>query len=290
MRVLLVRFAGLALYIHRLQLYTLILTHERPDKDPRVHKVFGEDFDETADELDAEAFGRLEPGLEARTEGLNLRLIKNDGVLKIAYEDNHGGVVDWTFQGLTRMMASTSTQTMSEVLQPKIAERMIQPSQSELSIISTIESHPMPARVTQPLRSELSTISAIESYPIETPIGNPIEVPTKHQEEVLTQAEVVDKDKNKDLKRKKNKYAPLLLTHELARSTHNSRPWPNHLFMACYLNYPKSQSEVGVLHIDLTDGTVWFEAWHGRAHVSQQTYVRKQVDLRNASSKFPPSS
>ena len=97
MRILLVKFAGLALYIHELQSGTLILTHERPNKDPRVHKVYDEDFEDSSDPLDAEAVGRLEPGLEASTVGLSLRLIKNDGVLKVAHEGKHGGVVDWVF-------------------------------------------------------------------------------------------------------------------------------------------------------------------------------------------------
>jgi hypothetical protein len=268
MRTLLVKFAGLTLYIHELQSSTLVLTHERPNKDPRVHKVYEEDFEDTADELEAEALEKLEPGVEASVEGLSLRLIKNDGVLNIVYEGKDGEIVDWKFQGLTGMMASVSTQTVSET-QPKLST----------STIHAMAIDPAPQRMTWPLRSKLSSISSIETRPIKTL--------TKDEEEVPARAAVGAGENEHE--HKKTKHTLRSPPHELARTTHESRPWPNHLFMACYRLRPISESDVGILHIDLVEGTVWYEAWHGRAHVSQQTYMRKQVDLRNVSSKFMSS-
>ncbi|CAN9258221.1 hypothetical protein CC77DRAFT_1056667 [Alternaria alternata] len=262
MRTLLVKFAGLTLYIHELQSSTLVLTHERPNKDPRVHKVYEEDFEDTADELEAEALEKLEPGVEASVEGLSLRLIKNDGVLNIVYEGKDGEIVDWKFQGLTGMMASVSTQTVSET-QPKLST----------STIHAMAIDPAPQRMTWPLRSKLSSISSIETRPIKTL--------TKDEEEVPARAAVGAGENEHE--HKKTKHTLRSPPHELARTTHESRPWPNHLFMACYRLRPISESDIGILHIDLVEGTVWYEAWHGRAHVSQQTYMRKQVDLRNVS-------
>ncbi|CAN9350933.1 unnamed protein product [Alternaria alternata] len=268
MRTLLVKFAGLTLYIHELQSSTLVLTHERPNKDPRVHKVYEEDFEDTADELEAEALEKLEPGVEASVEGLSLRLIKNDGVLNIVYEGKDGEIVDWKFQGLTGMMASVSTQTVSET-QPKLST----------STIHAMAIDPAPQRMTWPLRSKLSSISSIETRPIKTL--------TKDEEEVPARAAVGAGENEHE--HKKTKHTLRSPPHELARTTHESRPWPNHLFMACYRLRPISESDVGILHIDLVEGTVWYEAWHGRAHVSQQTYMRKQVDLRNVSTAIQES-
>ncbi|CAN9314469.1 unnamed protein product [Alternaria alternata] len=268
MRTLLVKFAGLTLYIHELQSSTLVLTHERPNKDPRVHKVYEEDFEDTADELEAEALEKLEPGVEASVEGLSLRLIKNDGVLNIVYEGKDGEIVDWKFQGLTGMMASVSTQTVSET-QPKLST----------STIHAMAIDPAPQRMTWPLRSKLSSISSIETRPIKTL--------TKDEEEVPARAAVGAGENEHE--HKKTKHTLRSPPHELARTTHESRPWPNHLFMACYRLRPISESDIGILHIDLVEGTVWYEAWHGRAHVSQQTYMRKQVDLRNVSTAIQES-
>ncbi|CAN9324024.1 unnamed protein product [Alternaria alternata] len=268
MRTLLVKFAGLTLYIHELQSGTLVLTHERPNKDPRVHKAYEEDFEDTADELEAEALEKLEPGVEASVEGLSLRLIKNDGVLNIVYEGKDGEIVDWKFQGLTGIMASVSTQTVSET-QPKLST----------STIHAMAIDPAPQRMTWPLRSKLSSISSIETRPIKTL--------TKDEEEVPARAAVGAREN--EHKHKKTKHTLRSPPHELARTTHESRPWPNHLFMACYRLRPISESDVGILHIDLVEGTVWYEAWHGRAHVSQQTYMRKQVDLRNVSTAIQES-
>ncbi|CAN9310290.1 unnamed protein product [Alternaria alternata] len=216
MRTLLVKFAGLALYIHELQSSTLVLTHARPNKEPRVHKVYGEDFEDAADELEAEALGELEPGIEASVEGLSLRLIKNDGVLNIAYEGKDGEVVEWKFQGLTK----------------------------------------------------LSGISTIETRPIETPFKGEEEAPAR----AATGAG------ENELKRKATQDMERAFPHKRAKSSHNSPPWPNHLYMTCFRTQPISKSDIGTLHIDLVEGTAWFEGWHGKEDT--RVFERKQINLR----------
>ncbi|KAI5375716.1 hypothetical protein J4E82_005668 [Alternaria postmessia] len=257
MRTLLVKFAGLALYIHELQSSTLVLTHARPNKEPRVHKVYREDFEDAADELEAEALGELEPGIEASVEGLSLRLIKNDGVLNIAYEGKDGEVVEWKFQGLTSMMASASTQTVSE-------------AQSKLSTstIRTVATDPTPQRMIWPSQSELSGISTIETRPIETPFKGEEEAPAR----AATGAG------ENELKRKATQDMERAFPHKRAKSSHNSPPWPNHLYMTCFRTQPISKSDIGTLHIDLVEGTAWFEGWHGKEDT--RVFERKQINLR----------
>jgi hypothetical protein len=262
MRTLLVKFAGLVLYIHELQSSTLVLTHARPNKDPRVHKVYGEDFEDAADELGAEALGKLEPGIEASVEGLSLRLIKNDGVLNIAYEGKDGEIVEWKFQGLTSMMASASTQTVSE-------------AQSKLSTstIHAVTTDHTPQRMIWPSQSELSGISTIETRPIETPIKDGEEVPARA---------AAGAGKN-ELKRKATQDMERDFPHKRAKSSHDSPPWPNHLYMTCFRTQPISKSDIGTLHIDLVEGTAWFEGWHGKEDT--RVFERKQINLRRHSSK-----
>jgi hypothetical protein len=68
-----------------------------------------------------------------------------------------------------------------------------------------------------------------------------------------------------------------------AKSSHNSEPWPRHLYMTCYRNIPSFKGDVGTLHIDLDHGTVWFEGWYGKEHT--RVYERKQIDVRDKLSK-----
>jgi hypothetical protein len=276
MRAFLFKFAGLALYIHDLQPGMLTLLHERPNKEPKVHILDDEDFEDSADEIDPASVQCLESRSEASTVGLSLGLIKNDGILKITYEGKHGLVANWTFEGLneTRMVASAFTQTDPEVSKIR-GDLHTMPLKLSISTIQTMATNPRPERIIQSLRSGFSVISNIATRPIS---GN-----TKPKEEVQSPTSSVTNAK--DLKCKAAPEISTCFAHKLARSEHKSPLWPNHLFMACYRTQPVHNDEVGILHIDLVAGTVWFEGWSGKAHISQQTYVRKQVDLRSPSSK-----
>jgi hypothetical protein len=276
MRAFLLKFAGLALYIHDLQPGVLTLLHERADKEPKVHILDDEDFEDSADEIDPASVQYLESRSEASTVGLSLGLIKNDGVLRITYEGKHGVVANWTFEGLneTRMVASAFTQTDPEVSRIR-GDLHTTSLKLSISTIQTMATHPRPQQICQSIRSGFSVISNVATRPIS---GN-----TKQKEEA--QSPTSPTTNEKDLKRKASPEIPTCFAHKLARSEHNSPSWPNHLFMACYRTQPVHNGDVGVLHIDLVAGTVWFEGWSGKAHISQQTYVRKQVDLRSPSSK-----
>jgi hypothetical protein len=56
-------------------------------------------------------------GKDASTVGLKIKLVRNDGIFSIDYEDKDGSIAEWTFEGLQEMgnrpgiYASAGTQT-----------------------------------------------------------------------------------------------------------------------------------------------------------------------------------
>lgn len=91
MRILIVKFAGLVVNIHELQQGILMLTHQRPEKKPREYILDQEDFEELADIDTPEAVSRSATWLNASAVGLQLNLVKNEGVLKVNFEGKTGG-------------------------------------------------------------------------------------------------------------------------------------------------------------------------------------------------------
>jgi hypothetical protein len=282
MRALLVRFVGLAVYVHELTSGTLTLLHERPNRRPMVYILNEEDFEDGVDELDDESVATLEPGLAASAVGLNLRLIKNDGVLKVTFEGEHGGVVDWSIQGLRSsngggITACAFTQTLPEAPQGCKCVKTLPPELSN-STIQTMSTNPIPGHIVRPPQSGLSIIS--------TTIENrPVECSTKLK--VLgakCDFDLPAIDEKIGLKRKAAEEAEQPKPHKRAKSSHDSPPWPNHLYMTCCRTQPISKSDIGTLHIDLIEGSVWFEGWSGKSNA--RTFEQKQVDLRDASSRF----
>lgn len=69
-----------------------------------------------------------------------------------------------------------------------------------------------------------------------------------------------------------------------AKSMHDSVPRHRHIYMTCYRTTPRYGGDEGVLHIDLEDGTVWFEGWHGRPN--GRTFERKQLFLLHHGGKY----
>ncbi|KAI4653655.1 hypothetical protein J4E93_001422 [Alternaria ventricosa] len=251
MRAFLVKSAGLALYVHDLQSGTLTLTHERANKEPKVHILDEEDFDDGADEFDIAILQKLESGLETSAVGLSLRLVKNDGVLKIAYRGKGGGVVDWKLQGLDdgKMVASASTQTdpqippgqgdMKTVL-PRLSISMIQrtttnptPERIEtpvprlfVSKLQTMTTTPTSERVVQPPLSGLSIISTIETHPVGVSFKRRKQIPASHATGM----------RKSDPKHRLIQVSSQPINRKLARDPENLTPWPNHLFMAVNTN------------------------------------------------------
>ncbi|KAI4929313.1 uncharacterized protein J4E92_004977 [Alternaria infectoria] len=285
MRAFLVKFIGLALYIHDLQSGTLTLLHERPNRKPKVYVLNEEDFEDGVDEIDDETVAILESGPETSAVGLSLRLFKNDGALRITFEGEHGGVVDWQFQGLEgsktgSMTACAFTQTMPEA---STGCRVVEGVPPEMSIgrIQTVSTDPMPKRNVQPPASGLSIISTTETRPVKPTIKPTITLKLPKEDPDLFSPTV---NKEIGLKRKATEEVEQPKPHKLAKSSHNSSSWPSHLYMTCFRTNPFSKCDVGTLHIDLVEGTVWFEGWHGRANA--RTFERKQVNLSDVLSKF----
>ncbi|KAI4670484.1 uncharacterized protein J4E79_000766 [Alternaria viburni] len=276
---------GLTLFIYDLQPGILTILHERPNRKPMVYVLDGKDFEDSADEVFDDTTTEMRSSLELSAVGLGLRLIKNDGMLKVNYQGENGGVVDWTFQGLRcssvgSMTACAFTQTMPEVA-----------VQSELSnsTIQTVSTDPILERIVQPPVSGLSIISTTETRPVK-PIVKPMIKPaitTKFpKEEPGIFSSMVDKESG--LKRKATEDVEQPKPHKLAKTSHESPPpWPAHLYMTCCRMQPVSQSPTGNLHIDLREGTVWFEGWHGKAEA--RIFEKRQVNLRDSSEQRPTS-
>ena len=271
MRGFLVKLAGFALYVHNLQSGKLRLLHERPNREPTIYALNEEDFEENADELDDETVAALEPGVKASTIGLSLRLIKNDGVLKVTFEEEYGGV-DWTFQGLrSTNIGCAFTQTISEVaVRPELSN----------STIQTVSTDPIRERIAQPPASGLSIMSTTETRPVKPTIKPAI---TTKPPNVKMNSGSPTVDKENSLKRKAAEEVEQPKPPKLAKSKHNSPLWPGHIYMECARTQPISKS-VGFLHIDLIEGKVWFEGWHGKPDA--RVFEKRQVDLCDVSSKF----
>jgi hypothetical protein len=91
---------------------------------------------------------------------------------------------------------------------------------------------------------------------------------------------------NLDLKRKASTlFEGTKPLNKQAKSKHDSKAWPRHLYMECFRNTPIFKGGVGVLHIDVQESAVWFEGWYGRENM--RVYERKQVNLSDAMSESP---
>jgi hypothetical protein len=67
------------------------------------------------------------------------------------------------------------------------------------------------------------------------------------------------------------------ILNKRAKSEHNAQQWPRHLYMDCFRNTPIFKGGVGTLHIDVQEGTAYFEG--------MRVPERKQIDLRDKSSR-----
>ena len=281
MRAFPVKFVGLALYIHDLQSGTLTLLHERPNRKPKVYVLNEEDFEDGVDEIDDKTVSTLEPGLETSAVGLSLRLFKNDGALRITFEGEHGGIVDWKFQGLEgsemgSMTACAFTQTMPEASTGYKSVEVVPPEMS-IGSIQTVSTDPIPQRLVQPLPLGFSTMSTTETRPVKRKAKT--KLPKAERDLNLP---IIATDSG--LKRKSTENTERPIPHKRAKSSFDSPPWPAHLYMTCFRTQPISKSDIGTLHIDLEEGTVWFECWRGNANT--RTFEKKQIDLHDASSKY----
>jgi hypothetical protein len=338
-------------------------TLTRPGKAPKVFKLCDADLDDN--EVDKPE--KLKHGLDASAVGIQLRLLKNDGVLKVEFEGKDRAVANWTFNGLAlvnggRMVAAAATQTDVEVKMEEVeVEVKNEETQTNVVVMQstgfqtkavTVSSAEVQTTLPDvPLHRQLPGLVEILGPFIDTPTSKkfiedtlsmlkvsmrcarPVlernaaartdpAVLARDLKEVLTRMDLprnqlskegvwmsptdiymqaksnrerhLESDEqepeenttttNPDLKRK-SPATPVTERplHKRAKSTHDSEPWPRHIYMECNRTTPLNKGGVGVLHIDLEVGLAWFEGWHGAKNT--RVYERKQVYLSDSSSK-----
>jgi hypothetical protein len=278
MRALLVKLAGLALYIHEPQPGRLRLTHQRPGRDSKEYTLDDEDFEDSADNLNYDDVAKLEIGLAASAVGLSLRVMKNDGVFKINYEGNIGGPADWTLEGMEALTGSNTaatafTQTESDASPCLRCVEATKPQHSNSSI-QAMSVSPVEMQALEPIRM---TFAATLSTSTQT-----LEPGTEHAEKQQVSATLsIEAEEGNDLKCKAIEHIKVR-PQKRAKSQHDSPPWPRHLYMTCFRTTPIFKGETGTLHVDVQAGTVWFEGWYGK--VNARIFEKKQIDLTDTTS------
>jgi hypothetical protein len=354
---------GIKFYLLELRGW-LRYTLTRPGKAPKVFKLCDADLDDN----DVDKPEKLKHGLDASAVGIQLRLLKNDGVLKVEFEGKDGAVANWTFNGLAlvhggRMVAAAATQTDVEVKIEEVeVEVKHEETQTNVAVMQSTGFQTKAVTVSNaevqttlpdvPLHRRLPGLVEILGPFIDTPTSKKLiedtlsmlkvnmrcarpvlernaaartdpAVLARDLKEVLTRVDIprnqLSKEgvwmsstdtwtqtesnmeaqaecdtsqntttTNPDLKRKASTTTVLRRPlHKRAKSTHDSQPWPRHIYMECSRSVPTFRGEKGVLHIDLEEGTAWFEGWYGGPNT--RVYERKQVLLTDKTSKQFPS-
>jgi hypothetical protein len=113
----LISHLGLRFYLFELG-GSLKYTLTRRGHAPKIYEICEADI-EVGRNSDTSSTGepkKMKAGIDASAVGIQLRLIKNDGVLKIDFEGKNGSTAQWTFQGMQlsdgeRLVATATTQT-----------------------------------------------------------------------------------------------------------------------------------------------------------------------------------
>jgi hypothetical protein len=87
----LISYLGLRFYLFELQ-GNLKYTHTRNIKAPKVYETCESDIEDgnDSDTSSTEKAPKLKSGIDASAVGIQLRLIKNDGLFKIEFEGRNG--------------------------------------------------------------------------------------------------------------------------------------------------------------------------------------------------------
>ena len=259
MRVFLVKLAGFSLYIYELQPGTLKLVYERSMKQPREYILNEEDFEDGADAFDDETVASFVPGLEASAVGLRLRLIKNNGLLKMSLEGASGGVAEWIFDG--KEVMSRGCVTVSALTQTKTIPLRCSTCGEE-SMTRTILAD-------KEVQSEGLTVQEVNTQidvnqnkdsgtQYDTDVAKPLlaSMTLNNKEEALDgKSKTVDylhtseQDQISPKNILKRKAGDFLTTqsplHRRAKSKYDSPPWPQHLYMDCYRTTPQFEGDKG---------------------------------------------
>ncbi|KAF1913645.1 hypothetical protein BDU57DRAFT_502319 [Ampelomyces quisqualis] len=263
---------GLGLYLFELQ-GSLKCTLTRNGRPTKVYEFDESDLDDESHSTSDSEIPRdqLKAGIDASGVGVQLRLFKNDGVLRIEFEGKTGSTAVWTFEGLElpnggSLVAAATTQTKFDpkecvicgATKTKILEMKHEETQTAAPSVKSTDK-----QTTMEITSTSTGVETNCSL-------------MKRKGSVTT---------SPGLKRKTSsppEASPLL--HKRAKSKHDSPPWPRHLYTTCFRSYPIFRGDVGTLHIDVQEATVWFEGWFGKPHA--RIFERKQFDLRDPCSKF----
>ncbi|KAF2867905.1 hypothetical protein BDV95DRAFT_597664 [Massariosphaeria phaeospora] len=248
---------------------TLKYSLTRNDKPPREYELSQADFEDHDMEEDGDNEPPLSNGRDASAVGFGLRLIKNDGLLRMEFEGLDGGAASWAFSGLEELrsgpmyaMAGVQTEGMAmkdtamQTWTMAVKEMGVQ-TMAMLTKDSAMQTEAKSDNTTSPVATSQITL-----------IGHDTGTDTN-----------VEKEKAPVAGNKRKRTADPEPFDEDTRSTIDSPSLPQHLYIHCTRTKPVSKVKCGALHIDLKEGSVWFEGASGKEHswYREQT----QVDLRD---------
>lgn len=260
----------------------------REGKLPREYEF--SDSDVETDDSDSGSNGappKRWDGVEASAVGLQMRLFKNDSRLEMEFEGKDGSSAAWVFSGMEQvggraMYASMGVQTLAVATKEQgmqTAVRGLKDAGSQVEVLGTMRDKSMQTegcweeaeKQSKVIHERATTSGAL----VDTGIQNDDDAAALEPD---NNAQLVTGTKRKRL----SSPAP---PDKRARSTHTSAPWPRHLYAEGYRSAPQFKGDIGKLHIDLGNATVWYEGWYGKEHM--RCKEKKQVDLRERLSKFP---
>ena len=254
-----------------------------------------EDFEDGADFVDDNAAAILPARQYASAVGLRICLIKNDGMLEVTFEGSDGATAQWKFCGLevengSPMTASASTQTDTD---PKrcllcgVKPAISLGENNEARRTRKQEDREFDARAYEKLFkiSWSRTEAKVDVLP-DRPTPSSTRMGQVDKQLSLSNTSNSEEHSTGSGAKRKVQASPDVSPplHKRAKSTHDSPSWPPHLYVTCSRGLPSFKGQIGTLHIDVQEGSMWFEGWYGKEHMRK--FERKQVDLRNPTSKL----
>lgn len=243
----LISHPGLQFYISRLS-GTLHYTLTIASRPPKHFSLSDSDFEDVSPQVKAEGFRHLH-GTDASAVGLELKIVKNDGVLEIVFEGREGGRAEWRFAGLQEQgsvyaMASVQTERVGVV--DGGTQTITATSTSTGVQTETVTQEDVQYR-------DLTTTLEIDGICI-------VDVSDSDEYEALSVAS--------------------------SASSTWSDPWPRHIYLKGHKLGRGAATRWGAIHIDRqTRKLRWTESsgesWNKRS-------VKEVIDLRSASSESHP--
>jgi hypothetical protein len=274
----------------------------RAGKPEKQYVLSEADFEDTNESNDSDPQSVLSgrPGPELSAVGIRLRLLKNDGLLRMEFEGTDGSSAKWMFEGLniengTSAVASATTQTLIDPINCTVCGQK-QVTQGETTDCGTQTSHQATEdNSTQTITAlDAQSSSEMESAQTTNVAGSPEMTSTATQSDIAIEPSTSNSayintitDENTGRPSKKRKASPdpqAELLHKCAKSKHDSAPWPRYIYMDCWREKPISKTDLGKLIIDIKKATVTYEDKHGKDYA--QITELKQVDLRAPDSEY----